>query len=717
VPSNLSVDQAITKANSHIKKNEITEAQKLYKAILFAYPKNVRAQQGLAALNQYRQIDNLQSPPQEIIDQLLNIHNKGQFKVAIEKTEGLLDQYPKAFILWNILGTSALQLKILDKAIESFKKCISLKPNEFNLYNTIGVILKQQNKLDDAILAYNKCVSLKPDYFVAYNNIGVAFKEQGRLDKAIKMFKKTLSIKPDYAEAYNNLGNTLLNQGKIKDAIKTYNKCILLRPDNFLAFNNLGNALKEHGEIDKAIEMYEKALSIKPEYAEAYNNMGVAQKEQGKYEHANISYQKAISIRPDYVEGYINLGLSFQKQEKHEEAIKSFNRGLLINPNYAEAYSYLGASLLGIDKFADAIDACEKSISLKSDYAGAYVNIGNVFFETGMLDEALKSYKMAISVKPDYADAYCNCTFIHNLKGDIKKGMELYEWRLQKLENKSLTPRRGMIWDGRKSLKGKSILVCEEKGLGDIIQFSRYLLLLKERGAEVTFKVKAMMHNLLSSMHKDIFFVNSISKNQRFDFETPLLSLPYLLNTNLDTIPYAQPYLFANRNKIVFWRKKLRKKKFKIGICWQGSKNKIDIGRSFPLYLFKKIAEIPNVELISLHKGDGEEQIKDINFELSTLGNNFDTGNNAFLDTAAVMRNCDLIITSDTSIAHLAGALGCLTWVALKKIPDWRWFLDRKDSPWYSNISIYRQKERGDWGYVFDSLHKDLLSLLKNRET
>ena len=187
------------------------------------------------------------------------------------------------------------------------------------------------------------------------------------------------------------------------------------------------------------------------------------------------------------------------------------------------------------------------------------------------------------------------------------------------------------------------------------------------------------------------------------------MSLPYLFNTNLDTIPSSKSYLFANHDKVISWGKCFTKPTFKIGICWQGATLQSAVGKSFPLSLFEDISKLPNVELISLHKGEGEKQIKDINFDLTTLGNDFDSGENAFIDTAAVMANCDLIITSDTAIAHLAGALGCCTWVILKKVPDWRWMLDRNDSPWYPNMKLYRQKKYDDWEEIFETIKKDLL--------
>ena len=190
----------------------------------------------------------------------------------------------------------------------------------------------------------------------------------------------------------------------------------------------------------------------------------------------------------------------------------------------------------------------------------------------------------------------------------------------------------------------------------------------------------------------------------------------YLFNTTLDRIPSSQSYLLPNHNKVISWGKRLTKPKFKIGICWQGSKSKIDFGRSFPLSLFEDISKLSNVELISLHRGEGETQIKDINFVLTTLGDNFDAGENAFEDTAAIMMNCDLIITSDTVTAHLAGALGCPTWVVLKKIPDWRWMLEQNHSPWYPSMKLYRQKERDNWNNVFETIKRDLELLITQKK-
>ena len=265
----LSVDQALMKARSHAKKDEIAEAQKLYQAVLLAFPKNIRAQKGLAALNHHTQDNETQTPSTETVTQLMNLYNQGQLAVVVEKAQALAGQYPQSFVVWNILGASNIGLGQIEQASRAFKKVTELNPNYADGFNNLGVTLKDQGKLDEALEAYNKAVSLKPDYFEAYNNIGNALKDQGKYDVSLEAFNKALSINPNHADAYNNMGVTFLEQGKADEAIETYNKALSLKPNYVEAYNNMGNALKVQGKLDEAIEAYNKALSIKPDYQEA----------------------------------------------------------------------------------------------------------------------------------------------------------------------------------------------------------------------------------------------------------------------------------------------------------------------------------------------------------------------------------------------------------------------------------------------------------------
>jgi len=317
--ANFSVEQSLMKASSYAKKGEVAEAQKLYQTILQKFSNNIRAQQGLAALNNYNVT---QSPPEEAVDQLVNLYNQGQITSVIEQAELLIEQYPGAAVVWNILGASRAQIGKLDEAIDAYKKTISLNPDYAEAYNNMGVALRNQGKLDEAIEAYKKSVTLKPDYAEAYNNMGVTFKDQGKFDEAIDTYKKTISLKPGYAEAYDNMGVTFKNQGKLDKAIEAYNKSILLKPDHAKAYYNMGNVLRDQLKLDEANEYYSKSISLKPNYADAYNNMGLALHYQDKMEEAIQAYNKTLSLNPDYAEAHLNLSFALLNSGRLKEGLE-----------------------------------------------------------------------------------------------------------------------------------------------------------------------------------------------------------------------------------------------------------------------------------------------------------------------------------------------------------------------------------------------------------
>ena len=268
----LSVDKALLKAKSHTKKGEIEYAKKLYQAVLQAFPKNKRAQQGLAALNIPEQPKDTQSQPQDAINQLIQLYNQGHLATVVERAQTLTEQYPEAFIIWNVLGAANKRLGRVQAASEAFKKVTELNPAYADGFNNLGVTLQEQGKLEEAIASLYKALSLKPDYADAYNNMGNALKDQGKLEEAIASFNKALSLKPDYTVAYYNMGNALKDQGKLEEAIASFNKALSLKPDYAVAYNNMGNALENQGKLKEAIEAYNKALSIKSNYAEAIYN-------------------------------------------------------------------------------------------------------------------------------------------------------------------------------------------------------------------------------------------------------------------------------------------------------------------------------------------------------------------------------------------------------------------------------------------------------------
>ena len=260
-------------AKSHERNGELDESRKLYQSVLDIFPKNKRAQQGVIALSKPIAIPANQNPPQDIINQLINLYNTGHLYEVIEQAENLTTKYPYAFIVWNLLGAANKGLGLITEAANSFKKVTRLNPNYANGFNNLGVILQEHGELEDAIVAYNNAISLNPNYAEAYNNKGNALKDQGKLGEAIEAFKKTLSLRPDYAEAYNNMGIVLQYQGKLEEAVEACKKTLSLQPDHAEAYNNIGNALQDQGKLKEAIEAFKKAVYLKPDYAEALWNL------------------------------------------------------------------------------------------------------------------------------------------------------------------------------------------------------------------------------------------------------------------------------------------------------------------------------------------------------------------------------------------------------------------------------------------------------------
>ena len=456
----LSVEQALAKAKSHMKKGEVAEAQALYATILKAFPNNKKAQQGLTALGGGQRSAAEQGPPQAVINQLVTLYNQGQLELVIEQAKNLTKQYPASFMLWNILGVANKSLgKVaeatnafinvtrynsnfaegfsnlgvvledqgqLDDAMTAHKRAIKLKPAFFEAYNNMGAILRKLGNLEESINSYKKAITLKPNYIEAHNNLGVALAEKGNLREAIASYQQALSHKPDYAEAYSNMGNALKDQGKLEEAIEAYNKALIITPYFADAHYNMGNALKDQDKLEEAIEAYNKALVIKPDYAEAYSNMGVALTDQGKLEGAIEAYNKSLSLKPDYAEAYSNMGVTLADQGKLEEAIEAYNKALVIKPDYAEAYSNMGVALADQGKLEEAIEAYNKALAIKPDYAEAFNNIGNTLKQQDKLEEAIEAHNKALAIKPEYAEAYSNIGVALKDQGKLEEAIEAY---------------------------------------------------------------------------------------------------------------------------------------------------------------------------------------------------------------------------------------------------------------------------------------------------
>jgi hypothetical protein len=409
-----------------------------------------------------------------------------------------------------------------------------------------------------------------------------------------------------------------------------------------------------------------------------------------------------VELGPTFAGGYNNLGAALIAQGQIVEATACFQRVRELNPASAEVHFNLAGALRKQGRLDEAAAAFRQALQLRPDYADAHDGLGNVLQDQGQLDDAVACYRRALDLEPNHPEAHFDHSLVRLLRGDFEQGWAEYQWRWQTKTFRGL-PFRQPSWDGQ-PLEGRTILLHAEQGLGDTIQFIRYAPLVKQRGARVVVQCQRLLLRLLAGCQGIDELIGQGDPLPAFDLHAPLLNLPGIFRTALDNVPATTPYLFAPPPLAERWRQELGKcDGVKIGIGWQGRPTHLgDSLRSIPLARFEPLTQIPGVHLISLQKGAGVEQLQDLagRLPITEVGSRLED----FVDTAAVMSSLDLVIACDTSLVHLAGALGVPVWVALPLSPDWRWLLDRSDSPWYPTMRLFRQKRLGDWVGVFDEI-------------
>ena len=508
------------------------------------------------------------------------------------------------------------------------------------------------------------------------------------------------------AEAYN-----LHQNGDLDAAKRSYEDILQIDPHHVDTLHLLGLLSHQTGAWIDAERFFHSALIVKPDFSQIYGNYAIYLKDQKRPDEALASYLRALDITPGDLDLNFDVGVFFHDQDRFTEAVSYFDEALKIRDDYAAAHSNRGASLRELHRYEEANSSFEEAIKIDPSHALAYSNRGYLLKNLSSFEKALVNYDRALQIDSDLAEAHWNKGVLLLLLGHFSSGWTYYEWRKKTTHKTGERSFDAPLWLGDENLSGKRILIHWEQGLGDTIQFCRYIRSLSQSGAHIFFGPQAPLKALLSSLDANFQIVDIDDFSMEIDYHCPLLSLPFACKSNLETLPKQTPYLFADPYLVQKWRSSLGSGGVKIGICWQGSRSKGDFGRSFPLSHFNIFSQIPGIRLISLHKGDGESQLLDLpqGMTVETLGDEFDSGPDALLDSAAVMKCCDLIITSDTAVAHLAGALGVDTWLALRLVPDWRWLLDRTDSPWYPTMCLFRQQAEGDWESVFSEMKKELL--------
>ncbi|HLJ97642.1 MAG TPA: tetratricopeptide repeat protein [Gemmataceae bacterium] len=557
---------------------------------------------------------------------------------------------------------------------------------------------------------YQQVLAADPTNADALHLLGVLAYQAGQHQRALDSIQQALAIRPHDATFHSNRGLVLDALGRLEEAAACYREALRLRPNDPVVHNNLGKVLARQGRLNDAVACFREALRLRPNYPEAHRNLNMALQKQEPPSGDLARYHEAIRLLPGAPEAHYNLALALQRQDRLDEAVASYRQAIRLCPDYHRAHHNLGHVLQRQDRLDEAVACFREAVRCGPDSAESHYNLGNAYHCQGHLDEAMACYREAIRLRPDYPEAHHNLGQCWLLLGQFERGWAEYEWhgRCPGIPTRTF---RQPLWDGT-PLGGRTILLYADQGLGDNLQFARYAPLVQQRGGTVIMECLPALAPLLATCPGIDRLVPRGSPLPEFAVQAPMLSLPGILRTTVNTIPAAVPYLHPDPQRRRRWQQVLQETPtFNVGIAWQGRPTHgQDRQRSVALEQFGALAEGTGVRLVRLQRGPGSEQLARLDGRWAV----FDPPDwpedpaEAWLESAALVSALDLVVTVDTSVAHLAGALATPVWVALPFLPDWRWLLQRDDSPWYPSMRLFRQEHRGDWSGVFARIREAL---------
>ncbi len=577
--------------------------------------------------------------------------------------------------------------------------------------------LHQQGQLAQARIIYEAILNIQPRHFDSLHLLGMVEYQSGNPQRALKLINKAIGINPDFAIIYSNRGLVQQELKQFDAALASYDKAIALKPDYAEAYFFRGQVLHKLDQPDRSLESYDKAIAIKADFAEAYSNRGVLLQDLNQMDRALESYDKAIAIKADYAEANYNRGLVLQLRRQLDAAVESYDKAIAIKPDYAEAYNNRGLALHGLNQLDRALESYDKVIALKSDHAEAYSNRGLLLHDLNQLDSALANYDKAIALKPDYTEAYINKSLTLLLGGDFANGWELYEWRWKSARAEfSSMPLQSNRPEWQVGDEKGRLLIWDEQGIGDQIMFGSLLSKSKMLSSQTLVRIDSRLVPLFerSMPGIDFFPSNKPVNEEAYDRHMPMGSLGKYLCNDPESFKSIRPsYLLADKEKTGQIRGSLCAGEVKLcGISWRSSNHLKGRNRNIDLNNFIRILGKTNVKFVNLQYGEVAEELNEVKesmgvevLQCPTVDNYNDLDGFASLIDA-----CDLVISIDNSTVHLSGALGKPTWILLPRVPDWRWQLDREDSPWYPSVKLYRQSKYGEWDDVFQRVKSDLRS-------
>ena len=609
-----------------------------------------------------------------LLNKAIALHQQGEFEAALLLYQEILAKNHKVADAHHLMGVVHLELQQFDKAIASIQKAIHLH---------------SQNAF----------------YF---SNLGVAQLDSGRQQEAVQSFSQALALNPSFAQASFNLGNACSELYQYELAVAHYQKAIALDNTQIAYPLNLANAYRELGEFSSALAFYDMALALNHEDATVWLNKGLCLQRMAAPLQAIDCFEQVTKLDPRHWEAHWTLGRLRMILKQWREAIEHLTLAATGLASSAELWNDLGIAWDNAAIPSQAVMAFEQALALNPNFEQAHNNLGSVWHGLQQYADALHQFEIALSIKPDYRAAHVNKAFTLLLNGHVTEGFQSYEYRHAQgeLQPPWLSTNKP-AWTGQQHMDGQKLLVYAEQGFGDAIQFARYLPLLKDRALHVVLAVQKSLIPLYEELDYVSQVVDLNADFTDFDDHVSLLSLPHVLGTVMATIPQKPAPLNVAEAVALKWKAILGiPSKPRVGLVWRGSATHTNDGnRSLPL--LHLLAHLPEgLEYIALQKEVRGSDLADLH---ASKVKSFESDIHDFQDTAAICQQLDLVISVDTSVAHLSASLNCPTWIMLPLVPDWRWFLDREDSPWYPSVRLFRQGRAGDWDQVMQSIHRALL--------
>ncbi|AGY59103.1 tetratricopeptide repeat protein [Gloeobacter kilaueensis] len=602
------------------------------------------------------------------------------------------------------LARQCFQAGDLDRAALLFAQVLQTQPEQPGALNGLGVVAFQRQEFATAAEWFTRALAVEPASAKVQTNLGNALSALEQLEEALVCYQKAIALDAEFVLAHFNLANLLVRQERFAEATAEYRRTIILQPGFLEPHLRLANVLQDLDRIPEAIAVYRDAIALNPEMAELHNELGDALESQGEWEAAASCYREALRLQPDWAEVHNNLGNVLKEQQQLAEATVSYRRALECNPQLVAALYNLGNVLLNQRQFTEAAAVLRQALALDPNLAAAHGDLGTALTELGQLDAAQEEYQQSLVLDPDCAQTHCNHACLRMLHGELQAGLAESEWRWQtplflKNQRDFIQP----AWDGTDPV-GQRILIRAEQGFGDMIQFVRFASALKALGATVIFEGYAPLLPLLSScpdIDELVLFGTALPP---YDLHAAMMSLPLLLGTTVETIPAPVPYLRAPvRSKLPAELQiaLTGEQRLKVGIVWApGLRFFLDYKRYCPLEHFAPLFAFENIAFFSLYKGERAAELAAYGERITDVGSHCTD----FADTAWAIDKLDLVITVDTAVAHLAGAMGKPVWILLPRVPDWRWLLERPDSPWYPTARLFRQPTPEEWTAVLENV-------------